>query len=99
LTVFLRAFVRGLSRVHGEIRRLTEADLKTWKAQIDRVVKVGKDEIHCGLGLAVVARDEHGNHPEIIEVFEDCVQRLDALRNRYLNLGCLAEWFVSGEAI
>jgi sugar phosphate isomerase/epimerase len=99
VTVFVREFVRGLSRVHSEIRQATQDDMQGWKSAIDGVVSVGREQFHSHVGLAVVARDEYGNHPEIIEIFEEFVQRLVALRKRYLNIGLLTEWFVSSEAV
>jgi hypothetical protein len=99
VTVFAREFVTGLTRVQREIRQATEEDMHAWKSAIDGVVSVGREQFHCHIGLAVVARDEFGNHPEIIEIFEDFVQRLVALRKRYLNIGSLTEWFVSSEAV
>jgi hypothetical protein len=99
VTVFAMEFVRGLSRVHREIRQVTEDDMQAWKSEINRVIGVGREQIHRRVGLAIVARDEQGNHPEVIEIFEDFVQRLDGLRKRYLNIGSLTEWFVSSEAV
>ena len=97
VTTFLRSFVGGLSRVHSDIRRLTESDLQKWELQIQRVLLLGREQLFARVGVAAVARDECGNHPEVIEVFEEFVQRLGALRRRYLNVGSLNEWFLSSE--
>lgn len=99
VTALVRDFVRGLSRVHNEIRRLMEDDIQGWKSETDRVVNVGRDQIHYQVGPAVVARDEQGNHPEVIAVFKDFVERLDAIRKRYRDIGLLTNWFVSSEAV
>ena len=69
------------------------------KVGISRLRRDFQGRVGAVVGLAVVARDDEGNHPEVVEVFEDCVHRLDALRKRYRTLGMLVGWFWSSEAV
>jgi len=97
VTFALRQFLQGLSRVHYDIRNWIDSEVASWKATLDGVLEVGTAQIGQTNVLAAVARDDDGNHPEIIVVFTDIIKRLDALKSRYRDLGLLAGWFVSGE--
>lgn len=99
VTALLRDFVTGFGCAHHAIRELTKEDSGEWKRRIKDVLNIGREQVRQVLGLAAVARDDDGNHPEIVEVFEDMVSRLDALQVRYANVGFLKNWFVSGEGV
>jgi hypothetical protein len=99
VTAFVRAFVGGIGHAHECIRELTRADVSECRRTINDVLSIGRTRIGQTLGLAIVARDEEGNHPEVLEIFEDMLQRLDALQARYADLGYLKNWFVTGEAV
>jgi len=99
VTALLREFVGGLGLAHQAVRELTMADSQEWKRRIGHVLEIGRMQFDQMLGLAAVSRDEEGNHPEVVEIFEDMIRRLDLLRARYGHVGFLKDWFISSESV
>lgn len=99
ITLLLREYVEGLSRVHAELRLATNDDIELWKATVGAIIKrycaaCGEDvEFVCAYQM-----DEEDKIIEEIHVFRDGIDRLEQLRAKRLPTN-LSRCYVSNEPL
>lgn len=100
LVPFVREYVAAISRVHENLRELVKPIIEKCKRTVDetytRARKVFGDQL---AGLSLVRDNENGSVAELVEVFRDPIDRIDALWSKNQNLGSLAVRYVSGNAL
>jgi len=99
LTLMIRQFIAGLSRVHESVRDLADREVTSWTATFDNALETARTEIKHLVGLAAVEQDDEGNYCDKVYVLADLPKRVHEMRKRYRNLKSCSHWYVSSRVV
>lgn len=101
LTLLIRQFIGGLSRIHNDLRHRISKDREEWKATLTGVFEQVREPLNGRfLGLAAVKQDASSReYIETLDIFEGPFDRMKflLLSNPAENLGYLPRWYISSE--
>jgi hypothetical protein len=98
ITLWLREYVEGINRVHGQFRELVSERVETARSEFARAIQRARECFGSKIGsLAAVSLDDVGEQSEVFPIIDGILERLDVLTKRNPKLPTLSRWYVSSE--
>lgn len=99
ITLWLREYVEGMSRVHAQFRELIAGRVEGAQSEFGKVIQRAHECFGRRIGgLAAVTYGDCGEEDEVLPIIDEISQRLSILRRRNPKLPTLSRWYVSSEA-
>ena len=96
----IRDYVEGIGKIHEKVRELIHTDVNKWEGILSDTINKFQNEFGAEeslAGLAIVAKKDDSHWAERITIFEEFIEKRQALENKNRIFGNLHKSYASNE--
>ncbi len=97
LSILVRKYVEGFSRIHDAVRALLAQSVSEWSTTFMGAFERSQLDLGERRHVDLIRRDVDGNTIEEIAIVKDLLERITEMKRRNPHLASLSRWYISND--